>query len=581
MQLIDWLIVFAFCGASLLLGLLLTKKASEGLESYFTSNRKLGWWLAGTSMAATSFSSDTPLLITGIVRQKGIWGNWEVWGLAMSTMLAVFFFSKLWKRAGVMTEVEFVERRYSGKPAAFLRGFKALYWGVFYNIFIMGAWPMTGLVKIMQETTHWGKAESIFFAMGLTTIYCSLSGYWGVILTDFFQFIIAMIGAIVLAIYAVNAAGGLEHITAVLQHTGKLDIFPPVSGGTPTEVLASPFGWFLGVILIQWWAWKNTDGGGVIVQRMNSCRDERQAALSVLWFNIAQNALRTWPWILTALASLILLPDLTDHERAYPRLAMTLLPVGWKGLMVASFFAAFMSTMSTQLNWGSSYFVSDFYKRFIAKEKTESHYVLVARITPVILSICAMGVAFYTESIGYFFTFVLNLTAAVGPVFLLRWFWHRINPWSEIAALAVSLPVILIRPYVFDALDIPFSSPLGLLFMIFGSALVWLPITLLTAPVDPEKLDDFYRRVTPPGFWGPCAKRVIRVKKIRDENRHEWLTSLKLWAIATTALFTLTIGPLQWMLGKPAQGMMICAISVVLWIYVGRNLKHFGTDSTV
>lgn len=579
MQFVDWVIVFAFCGTSLLLGLFLTKKASEGLESYFTSNRKLGWWLAGTSMAATSFSSDTPLLITGIVRQKGIWGNWEVWGLATSTMLAVFFFSKLWKRAGVMTEVEFVERRYSGKPAAFLRGFKALYWGVFYNVFIMGAWPMTGLVKIMQETTHWGKPEALLFAVGLTTVYCSLSGYWGVVLTDFFQFIIAMIGAIALAVYAVNAAGGLEHITAALQHTGKLAVIPPVSGTTPAEVLASPFGWFLGIILIQWWAWKNTDGGGVIVQRMNSCKDERQAALAVLWFNIAQNALRSWPWILTGLASLILLPDLVDHERAYPRLAMTLLPVGLKGLMVASFFAAFMSTMSTQLNWGSSYFVSDFYKRFIAKDKSESHYVLVARITPVVLAVCAMGVAFFTESISSVFTFVLNLTAAVGPVFFLRWFWHRINPWSEIAALAVSLPVILIRPFFFDALGIPLSSPLGLIFMIVGSALVWVPVTLLTQPVDPEKLDDFYRRVTPPGFWGPCAARVIHLKSVRDANHKEWLISLKLWILGTAALFTLTLGPLQWMLGKPMQGMSLCFVSTLLWIYVGRNLKHFGTDS--
>ncbi len=573
MQTIDWAIVFIFCGLSLFLGLLLTKKASEGLESYFTSNRKLGWWLAGTSMAATSFSSDTPLLITGIVRQKGIWGNWEVWGLAMSTMLAVFFFSRLWKRAGVMTEVEFVERRYSGRPAAFLRGFKALYWGVFYNVFIMGAWPMTGLVKIMQETTHWSKPGSIFFAMGLTTIYCSLSGYWGVILTDFFQFIIAMIGAIVLAVYAVNAAGGLAHITTALQHTGKLDIFPPVSGGTPSEFLASPFGWFLGIILIQWWAWKNTDGGGVIVQRMNSCKDEKQAALAVLWFNIAQNALRAWPWILTALASLVLLPDLTDHERAYPRLAMSLLPAGWKGVMVASFFAAFMSTMSTQLNWGSSYFVSDFYKRFIAKGKTESHYVLAARLTPLVLSAGAMGVAFFTESISGMFTFVLNLTAAVGPVFLLRWFWHRINPWSEIAALAVSLPVILVRPYVFAAFGLPVNSPLGLLFMICGSALVWLPVTLLTKPVDPQTLDDFYRRVTPPGFWRPSAVRCRIGKKQLRENRREWLASLKLWAIATTALFATTIGPLQWLLGRPTSGISLCVLAALLWIYVGKNLN--------
>ncbi len=569
MHSIDWLIVFTYCVISLVLGVVLTRKASEGLESYFVSNHKLGWWLAGTSMAATSFSSDTPLLITGIVRQRGIWGNWEVWGLAISTMLAVFFFSKLWKRAGVMTEVEFVEKRYSGKPAAFLRGFKALYWGFFYNIFIMGAWPMTGLVKIMQETTHWSKPQALFFAMGLTTVYCSLSGYWGVILTDFFQFIIAMTGAILLAIYAVKAAGGLEHITAVLQPTGKLAIFPPVSGSTPYEFLASPFGWFLGIICIQWWAWKNTDGGGVIVQRMSSCKDERQAALATLWFNIAQNALRAWPWILTALASLILLPDLTDHERAYPRLAMSLLPTGWRGLMVASFFAAFMSTMSTQLNWGSSYFVSDFYKRFIARDKPESHYLIVARILPVILAAGAMGVAFFTDSIGHMFTFVLNLTAGVGPVFLLRWFWWRINPWSEITALAISVPVILVRAPVLHAAGIPDNLPVNLLFMILGSALFWLPVTLMTPPANKKTLDEFYRRVAPPGFW----RRPGKVNR-------EWRKDLKLWAVATAALFATTLGPLKWMLGSPALGIGLCVFAALLWIYVGRNL-HFAPSKRV
>lgn len=580
MLFVDWAIVFGFCGLSLGIGLLLTRKASEGLESYFTSNRRLGWWLAGTSMAATSFSSDTPLLITGIVRQRGIWGNWEVWGLALSTMLAVFFFSKLWKRAGVMTEVEFVETRYSGKPAAFLRGFKALYWGVFYNVFIMGAWPMTGLVKVMQETTHWGKAESIVFAMALTTVYASLSGYWGVVLTDFFQFFIAMTGAIVLACYAVEAAGGMENIVRTLEGTGKLDILPPLAGQTPGDILASPFGWFLGIILIQWWAWKNTDGGGIIVQRMNSCRDEKQAALAVLWFNIAQNALRAWPWILTALASLILLPDLLDHERAYPRLAMSLLPAGWKGVMVASFFAAFMSTMSTQLNWGASYFVSDFYKRFAAPGKSEAHYIKAARWTSVLLSAGAMIVAFYTESIGSVFTFVLNLTAAVGPVFMLRWFWHRINPWSEIAALAASLPVILIRPVFFEWTGLPYSQTAGLLFMVAASALIWLPVTFLTQAVDAGTLDRFYRRVLPPGFWGPVAQKLgPEMKAALESSRREWGRSLLLWAAATLALFATTFGPLQLMLGRSVSGIALSLAAVLLWFFVGRNLASSKTTA--
>lgn len=571
MQLIDWIIVAVYSIASLLLGVLLTKKASEGLESYFVSGRSLGWLLAGTSMAATAFSSDTPLLVTGIVRRKGIWGNWEIWALSISTMFAVFFFSKLWKRAGVMTEVELVELRYSGKPAAFLRGFKAIYWGVLYNCFIMGAWPVTGLVKVMQETTGWNKAESILFCMGLTTIYSCLSGFWGVILTDFFQFIVAMGGAFLLAFYAVNAAGGISAIVEKLGPTGKLDFIPPVSGNTPEEMIASPFGWFLGLVLIQWWAWKNTDGGGIIVQRISSCKNERQATFATLWFNIAQYALRSWPWILTALASLVLLPDLTDHERAYPRLIAMLLPPGWKGLMIASFFAAFMSTMSTHLNWGSSYFVNDFYKRFVKKNAAEQHYVKTARITSIVLALIAAGVAFMTDSIGQVFTLILNLTAAIGPVYLLRWFWWRINPWSEMTAMVTSIPAILLRPHFFKALHLPESAAADLVFMLVSSAIFWLPITFLTKPVPEQKLALFAAKVNPPGFWRGW-----------NQNQGQWLESIRLWIAGTAALLLTAIGPLKWILENSVTGKLQCGAAVLLWGYTAFKLRspsHSGKSA--
>lgn len=561
MQITDWIVVAIYCLASLWLGVALTKKASAGIESYFASERKLGWWLAGTSMAATAFSSDTPLLVTGIVRQKGIWGNWEIWALAISTMFTVFFFSKLWKRAGVLTEVELVELRYGGRSAAFLRGFKALYWGILYNAFIMGAWPMTGLVKVMQETTNWNKAQSIFFCMGLTAIYSALSGYWGVILTDLFQFFIAMIGAFVLAFYSVRACGGLDVIVQTLSHTDKLAVIPPMSGHNLPEYLASPFGWFLGLIFIQWWAWKNTDGGGIIVQRIASCKNERQAVFATLWFNIAQYALRSWPWIITALASLVLLPNLTDHERAYPRLITMLLPAGMRGFMVASFFAAFMSTMSTHLNWGSSYFVNDFYKRFLKTNESEKHYVRVGRIVSLLLAAMATGVAFYTESIGQVFTFILNLTAAIGPVYFLRWFWWRINPWSEITATAVSLPVILLRPHIFHWLGIPENLPFALLIMILGSALFWVPVTLLTKPVSDEKLRLFYSRVTPPGFWRNFGKTSF-----------VWNADLRMWIASTLALLATSVGPLKVLLGEKPMGLALCGAAVILWAYLIRSL---------
>lgn len=557
MNLIDWIIVAGFCVASVLLGMLLTKKASEGLESYFASGRSLSWWLAGTSMAATAFSSDTPLLVTGIVRRKGIWGNWEIWALSISTMLAVFFFSKLWKRSGVLTEVQFVEERYGGKPASFLRGFKAIFWGVIYNAFIMGAWPMTGLAKVMQETTGWSKPEAVLFCMSLTALYSCMSGYWGVIITDFFQYLIAMAGAIMLAFFAVHACGGMGAIVEQLSATDKLNFLPP------------DHSWFLGLILIQWWAWKNTDGGGIIVQRIASCKNERQAVLAVLWFNVAQYALRSWPWIITALASLVLLPDLLDHERAYPKLITMLLPPGCRGLMVAAFFAAFMSTMSTHLNWGSSYFVSDFYKRFVRRDASEKHYLLVARFASVFLAIAATAVAFMTDSIGAVFTFVLNLTAAIGPVYLLRWFWWRINAWSEMTAMAVSLPIIMVRPWALQTLGLPETPLFDLVFMIVTSALCWIPATLITPPVKREKLENFYQKVAPPGFW-----------KTFGTTKENWSESLKLWLVSTLALLMLTIGPLKLLLGKTLEGILWTGISIALWVWTLRKLTAASPSDT-
>lgn len=561
MNILDWIVIAVYCIASVGLGIALTKKASEGIESYFVSERSLGWWLAGTSMAATAFSSDTPLLVTGIVRRKGIWGNWEIWGLALSTMLAVFFFSRLWKRAGVMTEVELVELRYSGKSAAFLRGFKALYWGIFYNAFIMGAWPMTGLAKVMHETTGWNKAQSILFCMALTAAYSCMSGYWGVILTDLFQFILALGGAFLLAFYAVNAAGGMPVIVEKLSATDKLNFLPPLHTAGNSDFLASPFAWFLGIILIQWWAWKNTDGGGIIVQRIASCKNEKQAIYATLWFNIAQYALRAWPWIVTALASLILLPDLTDHESAYPRLINMLMPTGLKGLMVASFFAAFMSTMSTHLNWGASYFVNDFYKRFVHKNAPEKHYIRAGQWVSAGLAMAATLIAFVNDSIGTIFTLVLNLTAVIGPVYLLRWFWWRINPWSEISALAASIPVFMAKCFVFDQCHLFPTGVLELLFMVIGGALIWLPVTLLTKPAPENVLENFYRKVNPPGFWPKGGSAVY------------WGNELRLWVIATLALLATTVGPLQIILGRTGIGIFSCSAALVLWWITARQLQ--------
>ncbi len=566
----DWTLVAIFCLISLLLGLCLRRVGSQSLEAYFVSNRTLGWWLAGTSMAATAFSSDTPLLITSMVRRRGLWGCWEVWALGLSSMLAVFVFSKLWKRTSVTTEVELVELRYSGKPAAFLRGFKALYWGLLYNCFIIGVWPVTGMTKVLQETTGLNREASIIGCVLLGACYTSLSGLWGVVLTDAFQFVWAMIGAGILAFYAVGAVGGLKALSHQLS-ASTLAILPPGPSESAMSLLESPFGWFLGLMLVQWWAWKNTDGGGVLVQRLVSCKNERHAMLSVLWFSIAHYCLRSWPWVLTALASLVLIPDtqlvsvvsgdaFIDHERAYPRLITQLLPLGMRGILVASFFAAFLSTLSTQLNWGASYLLYDGYKRFLKPRACERHYLFVARLLPWLLALLALIVAWFNQSIGSSFTGILNLTAGIGPVYLLRWFWWRINPWSEIAAMTVSLPVLLARPYVLEWLGWPQGSLIELLFMVVACAIFWLPITLGTAPVAQPVLKRFYDQVHPPGFWGIVAHPKT--------HRDSWRLSLIQWIIASGALLATTIGPLQLMLTGFRSGWLLCAAALGAWAWV-------------
>ncbi|MBI3087311.1 MAG: Na+:solute symporter [Candidatus Omnitrophica bacterium] len=584
MHWLDWAIVWGFCLVSLLIGVLVSTKAGQSLEAYFVSNRRLGWWLAGTSIAATAFSSDTPLLVTGMVRRRGIWGNWELWALGISTMAAVFIFSRLWKRANVMTEVELVERRYSGRAAAFLRGFKALYWGVCYNCFVMGAWPVVGMTKVLEETTGFSRGPAILASVVIGTAYTSLAGLWGVVLTDAFQFLWAMAGAVLLAVWAVGAVGGVDQLVGRLAPPVAgpvLAVLPPMTTDPQVSWVASPFGWFLGLMLVQWWAWKNADGGGIIVQRLVSCRDERQAMGSVLWFSIAHYCLRSWPWILTALASLVLIPNdqllvthnaqtFVDHERAYPRLITMLLPVGLKGVLVASFFAAFLSTISTHLNWGSSYLVNDLYKRFVNRRASERHYVAVSRLIPFGLAAGALWVAWQIRSIGEAFTLILNLTAGIGPVYLLRWCWWRVNPWSEIAAMTASLPVLWLRPHALAWLGLPQGLLIELLFMVAATGLIWIPVTLCTPPVERGVLRHFYAAVRPPGWWKPVAPAIAGGGPGRSEP---WGRAVSQWLIASAALLATTIGPLQLLLHEYRWGGFWCAVGCAGWLTVAVRLR--------
>jgi len=588
---IDWIIVASYCVLALVLGALLSKRASGGVEDYFLSGRSLPWWLAGTSMVATSFASDTPLLVTGWVRKRGIWGNWEWWGLGVSTIFAVFFFSKLWRRAGVVTEVELTELRYSGRPAAALRGFKALYIGILFNCYAMGAWVMTGIVKVMGVTTGWSKELSLVVVVSISLTYSVLAGLWGVVATDFIQFIIAVGGAIVLAVYALREVGGFGALVDQLSGTGKLDFMPPgPASGDP--FLLSPMAWFLGMFLIQWWAWKNTDGGGIIIQRMAASKDEKEATYSTLWYNIAHYALRSWPWIIVGLASLVILKDAdfgatVDHERAYPLMIMKLLPAGVRGLLIASFFAAFMSTADTHMNWGASYVLNDFYRRFIRRDAGERHYVTMSRVISALIMAGAVVAAYLTDSIARAFTFILTVTAGIGVVNLARWFWWRVNAWSEIAVMAASVAAVLLQASVADWPGLPVriggdyalrNLLLTPTYMVVATGIVWVPVTLLTPPESDATLIEFYRRVRPPG---PGWTRIRRLAPEVPPPENLW-SSIVLWLVGCVMVFGLTLGIGQALVGNRPLGLGAVAVSLGLlaWI-ISRVRREFAVPSPV
>ncbi|MDA8087002.1 MAG: Na+:solute symporter [Nitrospiraceae bacterium] len=536
MQSADWLIVLLFLAASLVVGLYFTRRASSGLGEFFLSGRNLPWWLAGTSMAATSFSADTPLYVTGLVREHGIYENWQWWCFILSGMLSVYFFARLWRRLGIVTDVELINLRYSGKEASVLRGFKALYFSFAIHT-IIKAQVILAMAKIMGIALGWGKWESIGISSSITIAYTMLSGYWGVVTTDFFQFIIAMTGAIVLAFAASSKAGGIAHIKAVLP-AHVLSFFP--SPGS------AAFMAFLGYISLSWWSKYSSDGGGVLVQRMASSKDERQSFFATLYFNVATFALRTWPWVVAALASLVLYPHFADNEAVYPKMMVDLLPVGLRGLMLASFFAAFMSCLSTYLNLSSAYFVNDFYKPFIRPGKDDRHYIKVARIMVLVLSVATAIITYNVSSIIGVFKFLIAFGSGTGLVYIMRWFWWRINAWSEISALVASslFTAIVYTSRVF--VHMPYYGRLSLI--IGFSTAVWVAVTFLTKPVEPEKLRDFYRRTTPGGpGWGP-----VKAGLPADQR---------------TAAGTLTGAFTQWVLG--------CVFLVGLTLGIGEAVLGF------
>lgn len=530
----DFSIIGIYFLFSLAIGIYFTKRASSSVSEFFLSGRNLPWWLAGTSMVATTFSSDTPLYVTGLVRGHGIYENWQWWCFIMSGMMSVFFFARLWRRLGVLTDVEIIEMRYSGMSAKILRSFKALYFSLAIHT-IIKAQVILAMAKILDVSLGWGKWESIFISSGITILYSMLSGYWGVVTTDFFQFIIAMLGAILLAFASLNKVGGIGVIKEKISGD-VLNFFPPLDGG----LFGIAFLTFLGYVGLSWWSKYSSDGGGVVVQRMSSCKDERHSLIATFYFNVANYALRTWPWILVALASLVLYPQVKDHEAVYPQMMVNLLPAGLRGLMLASFFAAFMSTLSTYLNLSSAYFVNDFYMPFVKKGATEKHYINVSRIATLVLSIVTGIITYYVTSIIGVFKFLIAFGSGTGLVYIVRWFWWRVNAWSEISAMITST-VMTVIAYTHPAFS---SSPYyaKLSFIISVSTVIWISVTFLTQPVQKEKLIEFYKKTTPGGIgWKPIEKLLNdpSEKNKLSEAVIEWI-----WGCLFVIGLTMGIGKL-------------------------------------
>ncbi|MGD2079817.1 MAG: Na+:solute symporter [Nitrospirota bacterium] len=550
---------------SLAVGLYLTKRASTSLSEFFLSGRNLPWWLAGTSMVATTFSSDTPLYVTGLVRAHGIYENWQWWCFIMWGMMGVFFFARLWRRLGVLTDVELIEMRYSRGSARVLRGFKAVYFSCVIHT-IIKAQVILAMAKILDVTLGWRKWESIAISSLVTLAYSVMSGYWGVVTTDLMQFAVAVVGAVALAIISVDKVGGLQALRTEISPE-KLSFFPPLDG----EFAGTAFMAFLGYVGLAWWSKFSSDGGGVVVQRISSCRNEREGLLATFYFNVANYALRTWPWVIVALASLLLYPRLTQHEAVYPLMVVDLLPSGLRGLMVASFFAAFMSTLSTYLNLSSAYFVNDFYRPFLVKDRDDRHYIFVSRAAAVALSALTAVVTLYVTSIVGVFKFLIAFGSGTGLVYILRWFWWRVNAWSEISAMVASTAMTLVAYRVYP--ELPYYGKLALIISV--STAVWVAATYVTGPTDMDKLVEFVRRARPGGpGWGP-VRRLIKEPVEGESLSGAFLD----WAAGSLFVVGLTLGIGKLLLGYFLSGYIWLLVSLVTgWLLKRRFATYTFSD---
>jgi len=575
---IDWTIIVIYGIIIVGIGLWFSKKAGEGLEEYFVAGRTLPWWIAGTSIAATYFATDAPLVASSLVRQYGIYGNWLWWYEASGVMMIVFFYAKLWRRANVITDAEFIELRYSGKAASILRGFTAVYHGLLKNLIVMG-FVLLAMMKFSQVILGFDPLYTLTICVSVAVIYTMTSGLRGVVYTDLMQFILGVLGTFVFAGLVLYEVGGpaelVKQISSMEANSpGTLDLIPQSDHMSSLQFIS-----YIVLILILWS--RSAQGDGYLVQRLFAAKDEKQSVLAALWFNFAANVLMTWPWIVVGLGSLIILPLATaspellaDPELAYPMMIVEIVPVGLKGLIIASFLSAFMSTMDTHLCWGASYMVNDIYKRFMNKKATDVHYIKASRWSILILAIFAALTAWQMESIERGWIFIIQLTAGIAIVMLLRWYWWRVNPWAEISAMVASFMLAIgqfwanlfekigfISSETHEEINVLFSSEYDMLratFILVACTVIWVAVTLLTRPDSKEHLQNFYRKVRPGGWWGEIAKSCPEVQ-ITGNAASNWLG----WFLGIIFIYSSILGFGYLVLNQSVLGLGLLIISVV------------------
>jgi Na+/proline symporter len=582
---LDWFVVVLCLSVSFIPALLLARRASRSTAEFFTSGRSAPWWLVGVSMVATTFSTDTPNLVANLVRENGVANNWVWWAFLLTGMATVFFYARLWRRSQVLTDLEFYEIRYAGKPASFVRGFRAVYLGLFFNCVIMASVNLAA-AKIANVVLGWPMGQTLLICALINVVFAATSGLWGVMATDFVQFGIAMTGSVAAAVYALRQpeVGGLNGLVSRLD-PATIGLLPDFGDwGLTLTVLVIP-------LTVQWWSvWypgAEPGGGSYVAQRMLASRSERDALAGTLLFNVAHYALRSWPWILVGLASLLVYPTLDDiartfpyvdprligHDMAYPAM-LRFLPAGLLGLMVAGLLSAYVSTISTHLNWGTSYLVHDLYRRFLRPDASEAHYVRMGRVTTAVLMLLAGLLTFALDTASATFQLLLSVGAGTGLLYLLRWFWWRINAWSEIAAMVSSFAVA-VTFFILNQAGFGIPAHHSLLITVGFTTLVWVTVTLLTQPTDRTTLVRFYRLVRPAGRgWGPVAAEA-GVGPSPDSLPQ----ALVGWVLGCTFVYAAMFGTGSFLYGRTPQGLLWLAVFAVSGLGLVRVVPRLWAGS--